>query len=232
MKKPNITDARELGLLPSVTTILKLLNKPALNAWQQEQACMAVLTSPRKENEKLDEFVHRVLSVDKEHEAEAKEAADKGSEIHKAIELCLQGKEFNPVWKPYVEGVLPVVANLGKIIFSEKVLVNAEDGYAGRADLGLETDRDIIVADFKTTRSMPKKEPWIEARMQVASYAKCIGNTANKHIVTAVIYISTVLPGSVELFLNENWQDAYEHGFKPLLKYWRWSNNHYPGSQP
>ena len=226
-KKPNLTDARELGLLPSVTTILKVLDKPALNAWKQEQSCTAGTTSPRREGEKLDEFVHRVLHVEREQEEEARAAADKGTEIHKAVELALQGKEFHPAWRPYVEGVLPVVANLGKIIWTEKVLVG--DGYAGRTDIGLENDHDIVIGDFKTTKTMPKKEPWIEAKLQTAAYAKAVGNVANKHIVTAVIYISTVLPGEVTLLMSENWQDTYERGFKPLLQYWMFANNYKPG---
>jgi hypothetical protein len=77
---------------------------------------------------------------------------------------------------------------------------------------------------------MPKNEPWIEARLQTASYAKCIGNVADKHVITGVIYISTVLPGAVKLFLNENWQETYERGFKPLLSYWQFANNYRPGS--
>ena len=230
MKKPNITDARELGLLPSVTTILKVLDKPALNAWKTEQSVLAVLTSVRKPGEKDDEFVHRVLSVEQVQNQEASQAADKGTAIHDAVELCLQGKEFNVAWKPYVEGVLPVLSNLGKIIWTEKILVNPEAGYAGRTDIGLETERDIFIVDLKSTRSMPKNEPWIEARLQTASYAKCIGNVADKHVITGVIYISTVLPGAVKLFLNENWQETYERGFKPLLSYWQFANNYRPGS--
>jgi hypothetical protein len=229
MKKVTLREAREFSLLPSVTTILKTLNKPALNAWITEQSINAVLTTPRKEGEALDAFVQRVLHDEAIQDEEARLASDKGTAIHNAIELCLQGKEFNPAWKPYVEAVLPVIANLGKIVWTEKIVVNEEAGYAGRTDIGLENDREIVIGDFKTTRSMPKKEPWVEAKLQVASYARCIGNVADKRIVTAVIYISTVIPGVVELFLDDKWQDTYERGFKPLLQYWKFATGYEPG---
>ena len=190
---------------------------------------MAVLTATRKPDENLDDFVHRVLSVDKEQEAEAKAAADKGSEIHKAINECINGREFDPAWKPYVEAVLPVIASLGKIAWSEKVLVNQEAGYAVRGDICLETDLHLCLLDFKTAKTIPKKEPWIEAKLQTASYAKCLGNTADKHIITGVLYISTVMPGHTELFLSDAWEEAYEQGFKPLLQFWQYANGYRTG---
>ena len=39
MRKPTIADARKLKLLPSVTSILKVIDKPALTTWKIEQAC-------------------------------------------------------------------------------------------------------------------------------------------------------------------------------------------------
>lgn len=226
MKRPTLADARILNLLPSSTTILKLLNKPALTAWIVEQSVLAAVTTPRLPGEADDAFIHRVLTVEKIQDQEASAAADKGSSIHEALELSLQGKDFDAEWIPFVEAVLPVIEKLGKVIFTEKIVVNEEAGYAGRVDIGIENEREIIIGDFKTTRSMPKKEPWAEAKMQVASYAKCIGNTADKRIVTAVIYISTSAPGEVTLFLSEDWQIAYEKGFKPLLGLWKYINNY------
>src|SRR6185503_9066761 len=40
-----LRDAKKLGLLPSPTSILKVLRAPQLEAWKMEQAALAVLTA-------------------------------------------------------------------------------------------------------------------------------------------------------------------------------------------
>ena len=58
----SLRDARKLGLFPSVTNVLGVIAKPALDAWKQEQAILAALTLPRNEGEPLDEFARLDLS--------------------------------------------------------------------------------------------------------------------------------------------------------------------------
>ena len=58
MKKPNITDARELGLLPSVTTILRCIDKPFLTAWMKNQILDASI-SVSQEVGQLDDVPRR-----------------------------------------------------------------------------------------------------------------------------------------------------------------------------
>ena len=225
MKRPTITDARERGLLPSVTTIIKVLNKPGLEVWLREQACLAVLTTPRKEGEPLDEFVHRVLHEEKVQEQEAEAAADKGTAIHDAIANALAEKPFEPEWIPYVQAVLPIVKSLGRLCYTEKVLVG--DGYAGRVDLVQETDRHIMVLDFKTTKKLPS-EAYAEHRMQVAAYCHALGNTESKHVIGGLLYISTLEPGMTTLSLLDDWQKDYEQGFKRALGLWAYMNDYQP----
>lgn len=226
MKKTTLADARELNLLPSVTTILKVLNKPALNAWLVEQSVNAVLTTPRLPGEQLDAFVQRVLHSERVQDEEAQIARDKGTAIHDAIEACLNGRPFDAAWKPYVEAVLPVVAGLGSIVWTEKILVG--DGYAGRADILLETERNITLLDFKTSSKMPK-ESYPEHKCQSSAYAKTLGNVADKHIITGNLYISTVMPGATALSLQEDWPYNYEEGFVPAMRLWQYLNGYRPG---
>lgn len=230
MKSPNLTDARELNLLPSVTTILKVLHKPALQDWLIEQAVLAVMTTPRMKEETQDEFIHRVLQVERVQDQEAKSAADKGTAIHDAIECAINGKPFDDAWRPYVQAVFPIIESLGKVAWSEKIVVG--DGYAGRSDLLIESDSRLILTDFKTSKTMPKKESWLEHKLQTAAYARTLGNTADKHVITANIYISTVIPGQAELFLQEDWVRTYTEGFAPLLKYWQYANSYVPEVRP
>ncbi len=46
-RNTTVRDARELGLKPSVTTILGIIGKPGLNTWLQQQVLLAALTLPR-----------------------------------------------------------------------------------------------------------------------------------------------------------------------------------------
>lgn len=226
MKSPTLADARELNLLPGVTTILKVMHKPALQDWLIEQAVLAVMSTPRKPQEKDDEFVHRVLHVDKIQEQEAEAAAERGRSIHDAIELALHAQPFDERWKTYVMAVFPIVESLGKMVWTEKYLIG--DGYAGRSDLLVENENSIVLLDIKTAKKMPEKGSWLEHKMQTAAYAETLGNVADRHILTGNIYVSTSDPGKVILFVQEDWKDTYLKGFRKLLEFWQWYNNYYP----
>src|SRR5690606_18937040 len=79
--------ARKEGLLPSSTTILKTLPKPALDTWKQTQAILAALTLPRLEGEDLDSFAQRVV---KDMNQATSVAANFGTNIHAEIERFCQ----------------------------------------------------------------------------------------------------------------------------------------------
>lgn len=230
MKKTTLREARELGLLPSVTTILRVLDKPALNAWLIEQSVLAVVTTPRKAGEKDDEFIHRVLHEERVQDAEAATAADRGTQIHDAIANALEAKEFDPQFKVYVEAVLPVIEFMGKVRWVEKILVG--NGYAGRSDILIEGEDNLALLDFKSAKTLPKTESWTEHRLQSSAYAAALGNTGDKRLITGNIYLSTTLPGQTALFLQDDWRRTYEQGFVPLLKLWSFLNSYVPGGQP
>ena len=74
-----LRDARQLGLLPSVTTITNEANAPGLNNWKENQVLLSALTLPRIEGESEDVWVERIKADAKET---AKKAADRGTQIH------------------------------------------------------------------------------------------------------------------------------------------------------
>ena len=221
-RNTTLADARKLGLLPSSTTILKILDKPALTSWKVETACLAVLTSPRAAGEEIDAFVKRVLQVDREHEAEASKARELGTQIHDGIEKCLSSHVYDPKLMDYVLPVVDKVNSFGRVMETEKILVG--DGYAGKTDCISENDTIITVFDFKTTKNLPK-ESYPEAKLQLASYAAAIGNTGDKQVQTCNIYISTTEPGKIISFIHQDWQQTFKNGFVPLLKVWSWMND-------
>jgi len=50
-RNTTVKDAREHGLLPSVTTIIACHARPALEIWKQQNAILAALTLPRIDGE-------------------------------------------------------------------------------------------------------------------------------------------------------------------------------------
>lgn len=227
MRPATLADARKVGALPGVSTILQTLNKPGLNAWITEQSVLAVLSSPRLADEPLDVFVHRVLNVERVQDQEARLARDKGTAIHDAIQRSIKGEPYEfALYGPYVEPVMKWIAENGRVGWSEQVLIG--DGYAGRADALIEsTQKFLLLTDFKTCTRLPTSDSWPEHRMQTAAYAACLGNTDDIPVLTANVYISTKEPGQIKAFTQFNWEETYTCAFKPLLRIWQWINNYY-----
>lgn len=46
-RNTTLRDAKKMGLVPSVTTILGVANKPALNRWKENQILLAAMTLHR-----------------------------------------------------------------------------------------------------------------------------------------------------------------------------------------
>lgn len=228
MKKTTLAEARVLGLVPGVTTILKVLHKQALQDWLIAQAVKAVMDTPRLDGEDNDAFVERVLVKERVQDKDAAGAADLGTEIHAAIEDAIQWRPYPEKLRPFVLPVLDTLDRMGKVVKSEFVVVGT--GYAGRADALVDNGSVLCLPDFKTTRNLPKNQSWDEHRIQTAFYANTLGNVADRRIVTGNIYISTTNPGELAVFLQDDyqWQSTYENACKPLLALWQYLNNYRP----
>lgn len=222
MRPTTLRDAKANEWLPSVTTILKTLNKPQLNDWLSEQACLAVLTSPRHDGEALDAFVHRVLHDERQQDEQASTARQLGTDIHAAIEEALNCRPYTH--ETFVGPTLTAISPFGRVVATEKVLVG--DGCAGKTDAILDDDRMITVVDFKTTSKIPSKPYW-EHELQVGFYCSALGNTGEKRVRGLVCYISTAEPGMVAALPVPDWARAYT-AFSHLLDYWSIANSFNP----
>lgn len=221
-----IADARKNNWLPSVTTVLKALAKPALTEWLCRNAATAALTTPRIDGETLDAFLERILRKDAADESE--KAKDLGTQIHAAIEASLAGQGYSVELEKYLQSVWPVLQPLGRVVWTERILVG--DGYAGKADALFESEEAITLVDFKSTKNVPKKQ-WWEHQLQLALYALCLGNTGNKRIRIANVYISTTTPGEVVLHSMSDWDSPAKAG-KLIVQYWQIANDYYPKPAP
>lgn len=216
-----LADARKNNWVPGVTTVLRILDKPALTTWLIEQSVLAVSTAPDLPGESIDAKIHRVLHVEKQQDQEAAKARDIGTQIHQAIEDKLNGRDVPPEMAVFLNPVLDECCVLGVKEATEQIVVG--DGYAGKLDAAFRGDC-LALADFKTTKKLPK-ESWPEHRLQLAAYAA----TFREPVKTCNVYISTAEPGKVIVCHNPPWQQDFE-AFQHLLKLWQWLNNFSPAT--
>jgi hypothetical protein len=225
LKAVTITEARELKLMPSVTTVIdKILAKPNLIQWKIRQAILAAVTLPRRIDETLDEHVKRI-EIDMDEEGRA--ARDFGGDIHTGIEAILQGKKPNLDIEPYVAGMRDWINEHVEEVHATEETVYHPSGFAGRLDLRcrLKIVGDAIV-DFKTQKfeSVPRFYP--EYGMQLAAYEKAAREASESAIVSVVI--NSQMPGPVHSMLWDS-RDKYYEMFSHLLNIWKFLNNYEPG---
>jgi hypothetical protein len=224
MRPTTLRDAKSLQLLPSVTTVMKIMAAPELDRWKQQQVLMASLTLPRNPGESDEQYCSRIMEDAFE---QVGQAADLGTQIHKALENHFQGMVYEPDMEPYVAPVKKWVADNGvKFISHELRLVNPDVGYAGTTDALIEKDGVKYVLDYKSRKTKPeyKITPWGKEPMQIAAYATIAGATRGVNL-----YISTTEPGRI----GEAWYDEetiareYE-AFKHVCALWQHINNYKP----
>lgn len=208
-----IKDARENGWLPSVTTILQILDKPTINTWIQSQSILAALTLPRLPDESLDDFVLRVQMDSRKHSEDAKRF---GTTIHACIESFLTSKPL-PCDLIYDDKVKATWDNFRTFILDHNMVGNqcevikVNDKYCGTIDcLGKFLIYDSII-DFKTQGTKENKPvifypEWI---YQLAAYSQLCNLQTAKHVS---IVISSTDPKRVEYKIWE--QDEVDRGLK------------------
>lgn len=213
-----LADARKLGLVPSVTTVLSVLAKPQLTTWMVEQGIMAALTLPRRESEAERDFLARIREDSK---AQTKAASEEGTRIHDAIECAFKGRHVPPEYMPHVSGVVAELARLFPTVTDWR----AEDsfahtlGYGGKVDL--HSPSTGIVVDFKGKDGdfTDGKKLAYDQHYQLAAYQ--IGLHL-PHNVCANLFVSRTHPGKVA---SHVWKASeIEHGwqvFEAALRLWK-----------
>lgn len=171
-----VRDARKLNLVPSVTNILNMKAKPALDVWRQDNAIRAALATPRNPDEPEDQWHSRIAE---ESERIGREAAEWGTLLHEQLEQYLTTGAFTATGE-ILDYVTPTAEwlkeNVETTIAAEQCVVG-EIGYAGRLDLhAMMKDGRRAIIDFKSQRLVGKKKPgfYKEWAMQLAAYADCL----------------------------------------------------------
>lgn len=200
MRDCHVGDARKLGLVPSVTNVIKILDKPQLNSWKEEQAILAALTLPAITGETIDERARRVAHDAKD---QVEVAARKGKSIHKCVEEYLLYQRFDP--HPEIASLVerfPVWAdrNIREVFAAEKVVVGV--GYAGTLDLFANIEGyGRRVVDFKSRKPYNGAvRTYPEDNIQLAAYWKAVCDTEYGNV--SPDYMETFLQGTMSCFIN------------------------------
>ena len=194
-----LADARKVLALPSVTNVLGVLAKPALEAWKIEQGILSALTLPQQPGEDLGVFAKQV-----------EKATDFGTAIHHACEVYAVNKEgpADPALLPFFEPWRQWFdANVERIDSVEEVFVHHEYGYAGRLDmLAKLKGLGWAVVDFKTqkikrgAKGHAKPVFYETWPLQLAAYQQAILSSTAKLVTGLVsVVIDSAQPGPVQV---------------------------------
>ena len=214
-----LRDAREHNFVPSVTSIIAVAAKPALENWKIDQALMSALTLPREDGESLDDFMKRAKADARQ---QAIDAAAKGTEIHAYIE---SGFSHGVESRPYlaVKNVLTEITGLESGWVAEESFSHLF-GFGGKIDL---YHPDGWVVDFKTKDNLEGKDPaklvYDEHGMQLSAYACGLLFEDPKRVS---IFVDRDNP---EIVLAHLWDDTHEKHltmFVSLLHYWQLQKEH------
>jgi len=221
-RNTTLRDARELDLIPSVTTILNIAAKPGLTVWLQEQAILAALTLPRDEDELESVWLKRVVQDSKQ---QGKDAADKGTEIHEAIQSFYEGKKESRYPFHVTTCVNLIKAHYGDLNWIAERSFGHELGFGGKCDMHT-TDAGGIVVDIKTKEftDVTKALWYDEHLLQLAAYRVGLGMPEAR---CANVFVSRTNP---EFAVVKEWEeDDLKRGwemFTHLLAYWQLKNQH------
>jgi len=193
-RSTTLRDAKKMGLLPSVTTIMKAAASPGLEAWKLNQMMLAALTLLRADGEGEESFIKRIQADSKDH---ARKAAERGTQVHTAIEQFFDG-QINANDLPYLEPVYKAVNNtFGNLMWAVEKSFATESGFAGKVDIH-SRDGEGVVADFKTkeftSESLEKVAGFDENVMQLAAYRHGLKLPLAR---CANIFVSVTEPGLV-----------------------------------
>jgi hypothetical protein len=224
-----LRDARKMNLVPSVTTILKIAAKPALEAWKMEQMLLAALTLPRNDGESEKELINRIVADSKET---AKSAAERGTRVHESIEAWFDGLRgevhHREIAEAFEKGIFEHFKTHPDQPWKTETAFASNLGYGGKIDLYCESDAHAptgIVLDAKTKEFGPGDDiiAYDEHLMQLAAYRHGLGLP---HARCANVFASVSNPGLIHVYewpeeeLVKGWEM-----FKCLLQYFKLKNN-------
>lgn len=202
----NVSDARHMDLVPSITSVLRLIRNEGIDRYRMMQYIQAARTAPTIEGESERDMVERIIRDADEH---SKKARDFGTDIHRIIEGLIKGENVSNV-SDFTENQQLIIFDLSRYIEqngfkgkTEVVLVN--DEFGGRLDFIGETKGcPYFICDWKTQATADKFNYYPEWLYQLgaqwmlaySNWAKDVHAEMPTRVAT--LAISTIVPGLIE----------------------------------
>lgn len=212
IRNTTLRDARKNLYVPSVTEVMKIMAKPALERWKLEQVKLAALTLPQIKGENLDQFSKR---IDYDANQQSDDARNLGTEIHGEIERYFQGKSTSKHTKIVFSVAEALKEEFGEQEWYAENSFSHPYGFGGKIDLySNEWVIDYKTKDF-TSKDLKKKFSYHEHLLQLSAYR--IGLNL-PYAGIANVFISRTEAGLVKIEKHD--KDEGET-FLALLEYWK-----------
>ena len=213
-----LRDARKVGAYPSVTTVIRLGAQPQLERWKRNQVLLSALTLPRNEYENEAAWLER---VEHDWQEQGKDAADRGTAIHAAIEKDLLGEEYPYEYKEWVSKAFENLPNERWV--PERSYVHPA-GYGCKLDLHSES----WVVDTKTKDGDLPTTCYDEHIMQVAAQMHAVGIPEGRG---GILFVRRDRPAALLCEISRDDLDKGWGMFLALLSYHQAKNRYKPGDQ-
>tara|TARA_R100001460_G_scaffold17328_4_gene37443 strand:+ start:1003 stop:1782 length:780 start_codon:yes stop_codon:yes gene_type:complete len=218
-RNTTLRDAKSLGLVPSVTTIIGTIAKPALENWKINQALKTAINLEREEGETLDAFGYRCKQ---ESQKIGREAAELGTKIHAMIEKGFLGKSKNKTYK-LIKKILDDEFPNEKWKAEDSFC--AKSGYGGKIDL---YSKSGIFVDFKTKVNIKDKDPsklvYDDHGMQLSAYAQGCEIDEPERVS---IFVDRNDPTYISYYIwDKDTHERHLSMFNHMLSFWKLSKNY------
>jgi len=211
-KPTTLRQARTSNLVPGVSTILGMANKPGLQRWLQEQVLLSALTSTRKDDEPEQDYINRIIL---EAGEQSKKARETGTAIHSWVQSGFEREQIHSDGVRYFESARDtILAECGEQKWGCEESF-AWDGYGGKADIYC----DLFLLDFKTTeKPLEGIKIWEEHAMQLAAYLAGLG--LDETTKCGICYINTISAEAKIIWISKEEIEKGWKMFRSLKSYW------------
>ena len=212
MRPTTLRDARKMGLVPSVTGIIRCAAAPQLEKWKRDQVLIAALTLPRMPEETEQSWLSR---VEQDWQEQGRAAADRGTAIHAAVEQHFRGEAFEPEFTEWVSSVNDaIIKGCGPQRWNAERSFADARGYGGKTDL----HSGEWVVDVKTKDSPLSPVIYDEHLMQLAAYREGLNIPGAR---CGILFVGRDQPKAI---LAEASPSELQRGwemFNALLTFWQ-----------